>query len=183
MATFSSTDARACRGSAISETLLVFPVAVIFMTLMMYVLTFWQDQEIDRSQAIAYEVARFNATPLLWFLTGDDDAKGEGVKDADDGFRPRYYVEEWQKDQPFGKHAKNVFYLSLRGEKSYNRRAMLIRGTATWMSFPFVRSQFKNIINMDRPATDEQTYQQKYLKSNYELDRINKLRKPLQLGS
>ena len=182
MATFSSIDRRQ-RGTAISETLLVFPVALIFMTLLMFVLNFWQDQQIDRSQMLANEIARFNSTSLLWFADVDEKAKGAGVVEPDTGYRPRYYVEVQNGDQPFGKHAKNAFYLSLRGKKSYNRRAMFIRGTNVWLSFPFVRSQYEKYFKALPPKTDEHTYQQQYLKNKQELDRIDKLRKPLQLGS
>ena len=183
MATSSSIDRRRQRGTAISETLLVFPVALIFMTLLTFVMNFWQDQQIDRSQMLANEIARFNSTSLLWFADIDEKAKGEGTVEPDTGYRPRYCVEEWQSQQPFGQHAKNVFYISLRGKKSYNRRAMFIRGTNVWLSFPFGRSQYKKYFSFPIPQTDEHTRQQEYLKSKQELDRIDKLRKPLQLGS
>ena len=183
MATSSSIDRRRCRGTAISETLLVFPVALIFMTLLMFVLNFWQDQQIDRSQMLANEISRFNSTSLFWFVDSDKAAKGDGFVDKDTGYRPHYCVEVQNGDQPFGKHAKNVFYLSLRGEKSYNRRAMFIRGTNVWMSFPFGCSQFQDLMKIGVPPTDERTYQQNYLKNKQELDRIDKRRTPLQLGS
>lgn len=183
MATSSFIDRRRCRGTAISETLLVFPVALIFMTLLMFVLNFWQDQQIDRSQMLANEISRFNSTSLFWFFDSDEAAKDAGYVDGDTGYRPHYYVEEYHADQPFGQHAKSVFYISLRGKDSYNRRAMFIRGTNVWMSFPFGRSQFQDLIKTGVPPTDERTYQQDYLENKQGLNRIDKLRTPLQLGS
>ncbi len=60
MATFSSIDRRHQRWIATSESLPVFPVALIFMTLFMSVLNFWQGQQIDRRQMLANAIAHFN---------------------------------------------------------------------------------------------------------------------------
>ena len=157
------------RGTAVTETMLIFVPALVFFSVIMLVLDFWQNEQIDYSWAMAGEIARFNSTES----TRNNGSAGAMFGITTDKPEPQFYWENPSQKNRDGEHAKYTVYVSSKGPKTYRRRVMFIRGVNSWLSYGDMRCQ----------REEEGKWAKQYLLDTYNLEKLISIRKPLQLGS
>ncbi|GHS90912.1 hypothetical protein FACS1894139_05090 [Planctomycetales bacterium] len=123
------------RGSAIIETLLLVPVALIIFTLAHWMLNYWQNVHFDKDTRLASEVARRNSTNIK-----PKNYAGIGLKTKD------------VSDTIYGGYenglTKHQITITKTIDTHWTRQTRelakitMFRGINSWLSYPYLRGQF-----------------------------------------
>ena len=198
------------RGVAMVETMMVMLPLTIFFYLLYDVMLYWQDRNIDCSEAMATKIVNFNNSypnlnikdKNLPFADGSlDDAKN-GIDPTEDprtraslvtvtaqrmhvlpakekikgGYDPQYSYEvtDSSATQNYNGHKKLYYKLAMKFPDTSIRKLMMVRGTNSWLYFPYVRGQEHSEWNK---------WTKNYFDSELHRKDINDMRKKIQLGS
>lgn len=205
------------RGVAMIETMMVMLPLTIFFYLLYDVMLYWQDRNIDCSEAMATKIVNFNNSypeihikgrimkhddSKLPFADGAlDDAKN-GIDPTNDprtqgslivvtaqrmhvlpaeekikgGYEPQYSYEITGTDatKNYNGHKKLYYKLAMKFPDTAIRKLMFVRGTNSWLYFPYLRGQEHSEWNK---------WTKNYFDSQLHRKDINDMRKKIQLGS
>jgi hypothetical protein len=170
------------RGTAITETLLIFVPMLLMFNLVVWVMLYWQNQHFDHNTKLMSEVIKQNSTYIR-------PASDKTAKDYDATLE----VKITDKSADFGSSNKGAKNLAKRyftvSEKMVDMNGNLIdnkvnldviyaRGINSWVSFPFLHSQSPDPV----PNRKEQDPRVEWF-NDLVKPLTDDLRKKLQLGS